>query len=130
MRKALELGAKAPEVQPLLAKAMLAQGQVRPVVQEFAAVTLDDPEASADLKTTVAAAYAALGERDKARATVLAALEASPKHADAQLLHARILAGDGDIAGALGAGGAGAGRQCEALGCAAVQGRPAALWAA
>lgn len=102
LRKALELGTKAHEVQPLLAKAMLAQGQVRPVIQEFAAVMLDDPEASADLKTTVAAAYAALGERDKARATVLAALEASPKHADAQLLHARILAGDGDIAGALG----------------------------
>ncbi|HSQ72947.1 MAG TPA: XrtA/PEP-CTERM system TPR-repeat protein PrsT [Rubrivivax sp.] len=101
LRKALELGAEAKVVQPQLAKAMLAQGQTRPVIQEFAAVTLDDPEAQADLKTTVATAYAALGEREKARDAVLAALDASPKNADAQLLRARLLAGDGDIAGAL-----------------------------
>ncbi len=127
LRKALELGAKPSEVQPLLAKAMLAQGQARPVVQEFAAVTLDDPEASADLKTTVATAYAALGERDKARETVLPALEASPQHADAQLLHARILAARRRHRRRAGAGGGGAGRQRQAPGRAAVQGRPAAL---
>ena len=101
LRKALELGAEAKVVQPLLARAMLAQGQTREVVQEFGAVTLDDPEAQADLKTTVATAHAALGNRDRARDAVASALEASPKFASAQLLRARFLAADGDIAGAL-----------------------------
>jgi putative PEP-CTERM system TPR-repeat lipoprotein len=101
LRKALELGAKATEVQPPLARAMLAQNQAQQVVQEFAAVTLEDPAASADLKTTVATAYAALRQRDKALATVLSALEERPQHEAALLLHARIRAADGDLPGAL-----------------------------
>lgn len=100
-RKALELGASPDEVQPLLARAMLVQGQFAPVLQQFAALQLDEPKALADLRTTVATAYAALGERDKARQTVVHALQAWPQHADALLLQARIVAGDGDIAGAL-----------------------------
>ncbi|HSQ71017.1 MAG TPA: XrtA/PEP-CTERM system TPR-repeat protein PrsT, partial [Rubrivivax sp.] len=101
LRKALELGAKATEVQPPLARAMLAQNQAQQVVQEFAAVALEDPAASSDLKTTVATAYAALRQRDKALATVLSALEERPQHEAALLLHARIRAADGDVPGAL-----------------------------
>ena len=101
LRKALELGAKATEVQPPLARALLAQNQAQPVVQEFAAVTMEDPAASADLKTTVATAYAALRQRDKALATVLSALEEQPQNTAALLLHARIRAADGDLPGAL-----------------------------
>ena len=101
LRKALELGAKATEVQPPLALAMLAQNQAQQVVQEFAAVTLEDPAASADLKSTVAAAYAALRQRDKALATVLSALKEQPQSTAALLLHARLRAADGDLPGAL-----------------------------
>ncbi len=101
LRKALELGAKATEVQPPLARAMLAQNQAQQVVQEFATVTLDDAAASADLKTSVATAYAALRQRDKALATVLSALEEQPQNTAALLLHARIRAADGDLPGAL-----------------------------
>lgn len=101
LRKALELGAKASDVQPLLAKALLAQDEPRQVVLQFAAATLDDAEASADLKTTLAAAYAALRERDKALETVLSALQERPQHTPAMLLHARIKAADGDVPGAL-----------------------------
>ena len=101
LRKALELGAKASEVQPALAKAMLAQNQAQQVVQEFGAVTLDDAEASADLKSTLATAHTALRERDKALALVLSALQERPQYTPAMLLHARIKAADGDVPGAL-----------------------------
>ncbi|MDP1649759.1 MAG: PEP-CTERM system TPR-repeat protein PrsT [Rubrivivax sp.] len=101
LRKALELGAKASDVQPPLARAMLAQNQAQQVVQEFGAVTLDDAEASADLKTTLATAHTALRERDKALALVLSALQERPQYTPAMLLHARIKAADGDVPGAL-----------------------------
>ena len=101
LRKALEFGAKASEVQPLLAKALLAQNEPRQVVLQFESVTLDDPEESADLKTTLAAAYAALRERDKALESVLSALQERPQHVPAMLLHARIKSADGDVPGAL-----------------------------
>lgn len=101
LRKALELGASATQVQPPLARALLAQNQPQQVLQEFAAIKLDNAEASADLKTSVATAYAALRQRDKALETVLSALQDSPQHAAALLLHARIKAADGDLPGAL-----------------------------
>ncbi|MDO8418975.1 MAG: PEP-CTERM system TPR-repeat protein PrsT [Rubrivivax sp.] len=101
LRKALDLGAKAVDVQPRLAKALLAQNQPQQVVQQFADVTLDNAEASADLKTTLATAYAALQQRDKALEMVQSALAASPQHIPAQLMHARIKAADGDVSGAL-----------------------------
>lgn len=101
LRKSIELGAKPNDTQPPLARAMLAQGQAKLVVEQFAATTLDEPQASADLKTTLAAAYAALGQRDKALETVLSALKDGPQHAPALLLHARMKAAGNDVPGAL-----------------------------
>lgn len=101
LRKAADLGAKASEVQPPLARAMLAQGQAKQVIEQFAAATVDDLQASADLKTTVATAYAALGQRDKALETVQAALRDAPQHGPALLVHARLKAAGSDISGAL-----------------------------
>ena len=101
LRKALEFNAGESKTVPLLAKALLAQGDTRSLIQQFAATKLDDAAASADLKTSVATAYAAQGERDNALETVLAALKEWPQHVPATLLHARLLAADGDVAGAL-----------------------------
>lgn len=101
LRKALELGASATQVQPPLARALLAQNQPQQVLQQFATVKLDNAEASADLKTSVATAYAALRQRDKALETVLSALQDSPQHAAALLLRAGIYAADGDAPGAM-----------------------------
>jgi putative PEP-CTERM system TPR-repeat lipoprotein len=101
LRKALEFNAGESKTVPLLARAMLAQGETRALIQQFAATKLDDAAASADLKTSVATAYATQGERDNALETVLSALKEWPRHAPATLLHARLLAADGDIAGAL-----------------------------
>ncbi len=101
LQKAMDLGAMASDVQPPLARALLAQNQPQQVLQQFAAVKLDNVEASADLKTSVATAYTALRQRDEALRTVLSALEDSPHHQAALLLHAGIKAADGDIPGAL-----------------------------
>ena len=101
LRKALEGGVSPDTVQPLLARAVLAQGDPRAVVQQFSNVTLADAEASADLRTTLGVAFAAQGERDKALAIVLEALKEWPQHTPATLLHARIKAADGDLAGAM-----------------------------
>ncbi|MCU0966083.1 MAG: PEP-CTERM system TPR-repeat protein PrsT, partial [Burkholderiaceae bacterium] len=101
LRKALSLGVNPSQVQPLLAKATIAQGEMRQVVLQFAAVNLDDAEASADMKTTVATAFAALNERDKALETVQSALKEWPGHVSASLLLARLKAADGDVPGAL-----------------------------
>ena len=101
LQKALSLGVNPSQVQPLLAQAMLAQGEMRQVVQKFVGVHLDDAEASADMKTTVATAFAALKERDKALETVQSALKEWPGHIPASLLLARIKASDGDVPGAL-----------------------------
>ena len=101
LRKALELNAGESRTVPLLARALLAQGEAAQVIQLFASTRLDDAAASADLKTTVATAHAAQGERDSALESVLGALKEWPQHVPATLLHARILAADGDVAGAL-----------------------------
>ncbi len=101
LRKALEAGSTESKTAPWLAKALLAQGQPRKAILEFAATTLSDAEASADLRTTVAAAYAQLGERDNALEAVQSALKDWPEHAPATLLQARLMAAAGDTAGAL-----------------------------
>ena len=101
LQKALDLGASPNDVQPLLAKALLGQNNLRQVVLQFADVRLDRSDASADLKTTVATAQAALGERERALATTLSALGDSPQHVPATLLQARLKAAGGDIDGGL-----------------------------
>jgi putative PEP-CTERM system TPR-repeat lipoprotein len=101
LRKALELGASASEVQPLLAKALLAQGETQLLLAQFAAVELNDAAANADLKTTVATVLAVQGEKARALEMVNAALQANPNHAPAILLVARINADNGDFQGAL-----------------------------
>ena len=99
LKKALDLGASPNDVQPLLAKSVLAQNKPRQVVLQFADVRLDKMDAAADVKTTVATALATLGERDRALETTLSALIDSPQHVPALLLHARLKVANGDLAG-------------------------------
>jgi cellulose synthase operon protein C len=102
LRKALESGASADEVQPPLARAVLMQGDPAAVVREFGVLTLFDAEASAEVRTVVASAFATLGELDKAREATFEALKEWPGHISATLMHARLMAVEGDVPGALG----------------------------
>lgn len=102
LRKALDAKYAADEVVPLLARALLATGQTNKVLSDLQKVSLTTADAKADLQTSVAQAQAALGQMDKARASIDAALAIKPDHAATMIMKARVLLADNDVAGALG----------------------------
>lgn len=94
LRKALDLRHPAATVVPTLAKSMLAEGQHRALVQQFAGVRLGASAADADLKTTLAIAHAAQAAPAEADAALAAALQAVPDYPPALTQQARRAAGD------------------------------------
>lgn len=100
-RRAQEYGATAETAAPVLAQALLAQGQPGEVIRQFLETRLADPAAQADLRTSVANAQAQEGNMEAARQAVQEALAARADHAQARLLMARFKANGGDIEGAL-----------------------------
>ena len=92
LRKALDLNQPALQVAPLLARSLLAEGQYQKLVDQFAEVDLPEPAAVADLKSSVATAYAALGKPEKSRTAVAVALQAVPDYPQALMLQARLAA--------------------------------------
>ena len=100
LRRALELN-HAPELAiPLLAQALLANGQARKVIDEFSRTDLSG-EAKANLNTTLSLAYQALGNAESSKAALAAALAAQPDFAPALIVEARGKAADRDISGSL-----------------------------
>ncbi len=91
----------AEQVVPEIARAMLAEAEGDKLIAQFAGLTLREPLAVADLKTSLAAAHAAQGDFSAARAAAAAALQAQPGYPPAIVVLARIDAGQGDIAAAL-----------------------------
>ena len=102
LRKALELKESPELVLPQLAKAVLAQGQTKKVVDEFSKTTMASPRATADLQMTLATAYAAQGKTDLSQTALSAALAAEPGYAPALIAQARQKAVARDFDGALG----------------------------
>ena len=98
--KALDADGDKTRVLPQLSRALLMSGQYRKLVDTYGQVDLADKAAQATLKTNVAAAWGALGDRAKTEAALAAALAADAKHEPAQILRARIVAGKGDFDGA------------------------------
>ena len=101
LRKALALKFSEDEVVPELARAMLAQGLSKEVIEEFSATKSGTPASSGDLQTSLARAYAARGMMAESETALQAALAARPDHAAAQVLQAQLLSRQGDISGAL-----------------------------
>lgn len=102
LRKAVASGAPASQAAPDLARAMLLLAQAGKITSEFGAVTLsDDPEAQADLRTTVAAAHAQQGQLEQAQKALTAALATRPQYAPAIMVQARLKAASGDVDAAL-----------------------------
>ena len=100
-RKAL--AGKHPEVLvvPPLARSMVMLGQAKKVVGEFGNTQFDQPAAVANLQTSLAVAYAALGQPAQAEAAMSAALQSDPNYAPALLIRARQKVASRDIDGAL-----------------------------
>ena len=102
LRRAQALGVADPLVVPLLARAMLGQGQRGKLVAQYG--RLSWPEASgatAALKTLVAEAEAADGDLASARASIEQALRAEPGHEPALRVQVRLTAVGGDLPGAV-----------------------------
>lgn len=100
-RKALD--AKYPElvVFPDMARAMLLTNQAKKLVSELGSVRLNQPAADANLQTTLASAFSALGKPEEAAQSLAAALEASPDYGPALLFTSRQKAAAKDFDGAL-----------------------------
>jgi putative PEP-CTERM system TPR-repeat lipoprotein len=103
LKRALEYRHPETAVAPVRARALLAMGQPRKVLDEYGALDLKDPLVDIELQVTLAQAHAALGARDEARAAVDRALAISSVYAPAVLTDARLKAASGDRAGALAA---------------------------
>lgn len=100
LRKAYDLKYAHELTVPLLAKAMLTEGQAKKVVDEFAGTELSG-EAAASLKTSLNLAYRSLGNREAAQSALAAALKAKPDYAPALLAEARAKSAQEDVAGAI-----------------------------
>ena len=101
LRKALALKVPAEQVAPALAQALLAQRQYKKLTDEFAATELGQPAEQADLKTSLAMAFAAQGKPDLSGAALKAALTAVPGFGPALLMQARAKAAQRDFDGAM-----------------------------
>ena len=99
-RKALDAGAPADAAYPLLARALIAQGQYGKVTSEFGTRSLESPQARADLAVSLATAHAAQGNVKAAQGAVDGALAADPENIAALLFDAQLAARGGDLAGA------------------------------
>lgn len=107
LRKALALKFPQDQVLPPLARAMLALGQPKKLLDEFERIHLADAAADAALKSALGTAHARLGNAAAAEAAYQDALRGAAGLVSAQLGLARLKATAGDAAGAM--------RQVDAL---------------
>lgn len=97
------IAAKHPEdvVVPELARAMIASGQAKKLVEQFGSTRFKLAAADASLQTSLATAQAVLGKKEAAGSAVKSALAVDPTYVPALILAARLKAGERDIDGAL-----------------------------
>ncbi len=105
LRRALELNQPADEVLPLLAQAMIEAGQHEALIKDFGTRRLSQPGAQATFQTLLGDAYLRLNDREAAAKAYELALEAQNNFALAQLGQVTLVALDGKIDEASGAGG-------------------------
>lgn len=101
LRKAAELGDASEAGTADLARALVAAGRYKEVVDAYAATTLTEATAQAELRVAVAAAWLGLRAADKARAEALAALAAVPDFGPALLVQSRLAASENRLDEAL-----------------------------
>jgi cellulose synthase operon protein C len=101
LRRAAELKYPMDSVAPLLARLLVARGEYKQAIDEFAKVDLGSADAKAELQTTLGEAYLATGKVEIAKDRFDTALVVRPDYAPAQLGAARVTALGGDVPGAL-----------------------------
>ncbi|KPF45879.1 hypothetical protein D621_17630 [beta proteobacterium AAP51] len=101
LTKAIDLNHDNNLVVPPLARALLLAGQYRKITSMYGQLALTDKAAAADLKTSVANAWAEQGDRAQTESNLEDALKLDPNHGAALILRARIVAGTGKFDEAL-----------------------------
>lgn len=101
LRKALDAKYPADQAVPLLAQALLRSGQAKKLLSDLTAAELTTPEAKADFQTSVGLAQASLGQMDKGRASIAAALALKPDYAPALIAKIRLALANQDFVEAL-----------------------------
>ena len=101
LRKAIDLKHPVDQVAPPMARAMLALGQYKKLIDEFARVEPATAAGKAELQTALSGAHTALGQPDQARAALEVALAAAPYYAPALMAQVRQKALVKDFDGAL-----------------------------
>ncbi len=101
LRKASELATPEVQVLPEIARAMILAGEHAKVALQYAETQLKEPQAQADLSTSVAVSFGILGNLEKAREHSDRALRAVPRYPQAMVLQARLKAAEGDLDGTL-----------------------------
>ena len=99
--KAQELQSPDDEVVPEIARAMLVIGDAAKLIMQYGSTALKDGAANADLKTSLANAYAIQGQLPKARRSAEEALKSKPDYSPALIMQARISAAEGNLDDAL-----------------------------
>jgi putative PEP-CTERM system TPR-repeat lipoprotein len=97
LRKALDAGMTRDRAWPLLARALVVQGQFAKATKELDATRLDDPKARLALSVDLAVAQAGQGNVDQARADVKRILTEDPNNIRALLLDAQFAGQSGDL---------------------------------
>ncbi len=101
LMRALELGAPEARVLPLLGRTLVAGGHMRKLLAQYGALELPEPQANAELKTSVAQAHAATGDLAAAGVALNQALTQAPDYEPAQLLQVRLRVAADDLPGAM-----------------------------
>lgn len=101
LQRALEHQFDESLVAPELARVLLGLNQSQAVVDRFGQTHVGAPAARADLRTTVAQAYAMLGRLDRANEALADAKAADSNHLPALILEQRLVAAKGDVDSAL-----------------------------
>jgi len=99
--KAQELQTPEEQVVPPLARAMLLMGDEKKLLTQFGKLRLKEPEAAADLATSIATAHLISNNKDSARDSIATALQLVPGYLPAVVLKSRLQASEGDFDGAL-----------------------------
>lgn len=100
LRKAIDLKFAAEQVTPVLARALLAQGQHKKILDELANSPTASPKGLADLKTSIGVSLAMQGNSEAARTVFNEAIAANSDYAPAHLALARLKVQEQDVAGA------------------------------
>ncbi|MBL8428504.1 MAG: PEP-CTERM system TPR-repeat protein PrsT [Dechloromonas sp.] len=90
------------QVAPLLARLLLADEQPKLLIDRYSKVSLDSPQADADLQTSLSAAYEMLGNSSRSRQVLDSVLNKQPDFPPALLLKSRFAAREGQLQEALG----------------------------